>query len=383
MGTSRSARDKRVNLLLLTTGLGIGGAEVVVRDLVRSIDNGRFKVSVCCLSVLGSIGEELAREGVDIETLPRPGRQGSVDYLTFLRLRKVLRAKKIDVVHTHTTYALTDATLCKLTMPGLKLVHTFHFGNYPHRDRRTLWMEGLCARIADGLVAVGDVQRRQIQSVYRLGDSRITTVWNGVQRLHNAGDPTFRSRLGDAGTVLVGTLANLIDQKGLPDLLKVARRVKDVHANVRFVIAGEGKLRADLERLRAELGLDDTVVFAGWIRNAASAVLPAVDIYFQPSLWEAMSIAILEAMAAGRPVVATSVGEAPSMIEDGENGMLTPPGDVVGMADSICRLIEDPLLRRRLGDLAARKAAEQFGVDHMARAYENVYLGVLGRHDAC
>jgi glycosyltransferase involved in cell wall biosynthesis len=370
-------QGQEVNLLLLTTGLNIGGAEVVVRDLAQTIDRERFNVSICCLKVLGSIGQGLADSGIDICTLPGvvPER---VDYSTSVKLRRVIRDKRIDVVHSHTTYALFDGILCKLTTPGLKVVHTFHFGNYPHTGRRTLWMERLCSRFADRLIAVGEFQREQIKSAFRLRDAAVGTVLNGVRMPSpGAGDLAFRSRVGADGKILVGTIATLIEQKGLRDLLSTARRVREIRDDVRFVLVGEGHLRTELERLRRDLGLDDTVVFYGWLRDAAALALPAFDIYFQPSLWEAMSISILEAMAAGRAIVATSVGETPRVIEDRAQGLLFPPGDVTGMADAILALAADPGSRRRLGDAASRKVAERFTVDHMTRAYEKLYLDVL------
>jgi glycosyltransferase involved in cell wall biosynthesis len=239
-------------------------------------------------------------------------------------------------------------------------------------------MERLCARVADRLIAVGNVQGEQVRAALWLRRGSVPAVWNGVHFSERGADPSFRGRYAEADTVLIGTLANLIDQKGLPDLLKVARRLKDAHANVRFVIAGEGKLRPELERLRRDLGLEQTVIFAGWMTNAAASLLPAVDIYFQPSLWEAMSIALLEAMAAGKPIVSTSVGEAPYVIADGEDGLLVEPRDIEAMVRQLDRLITDPGLRHRLGEAAERKATEQFTVARMARAYEAVYLEALG-----
>jgi glycosyltransferase involved in cell wall biosynthesis len=376
-----SGDSRRVNVLLLTTGLGIGGAEIVVRDLARNLDRGRFNVSICCLKALGPIGVELAAEGVDISVLPNadPNR---VNYFTSLELRRVLRDKQIDVVHSHTTHALVDAAVCRCLSRSVKLVHTFHFGNYPHMPGRMLLMEGGFSRCADRLVAVGHVQREQVKRTYRLSDRAISAVHNGVHLPSSlSGDPAFRRSIGADGKILVGTIATLIPQKGLHDLLSVARRVRDVREDVHFVLVGDGDLRKDLERHRQELGLDETVTFAGWLTNAASRALPSFDIYLQPSLWEAMSISILEAMAAGKSVVSTTVGEAPYLIEHGSEGFLYKPGDVDGMASAILAVAQDAQLRRMTGEAAARKVAQQFTVAHMTRAYEEVYLNVLSRDE--
>ncbi len=149
--------------------------------------------------------------------------------------------------------------------------------------------------------------------------------------------------------------------------------VVDAGHNVKFVIAGEGVLRRELEQLRHDLGLDDTVVLLGWVTNAADLVLPQLDIFFQPSLWEAMSVVILEAMANRKPVVATRVGENPRVIEDGVDGLLVNARDIDGMAAALGRLIADAGLRRRLGAAARRKVEQQLTVTHMTRAYEVVY----------
>jgi glycosyltransferase involved in cell wall biosynthesis len=115
------------------------------------------------------------------------------------------------------------------------------------------------------------------------------------------------------------------------------------------------------------------------VPSAAEVAVPTFDIFFQPSLWEAMSVAVLEAMAAGKPVVATRVGENPHIIDDGVDGMLANTGDIEGMAGALGRLIDSPDLRRRLGEAGAAKVARQFTVAHMSQGYEQMYLDVMGR----
>ena len=372
-----SGEPDKANILLLTSFLRIGGAEIVIRDLARNLDRDRFNVSVCCLKALGPTGRELVAEGVDISALPHsdPDR---VNYFTSLQLRRVLRDKQIDVVHSHTTDALVDAVVCRCLSRSVKVVHTFHFGNYPHQPGRTLLMEGVSARFADRLVAVGQVQREQIKTTYRLSDRAISAVCNGVHvPASHASDPAFRRSIGAEGKILVGTIAHLCPQKGLHDLLSVAQRVRRARRDVQFVLVGEGDLRGELERHRHDLGLDETVTFAGLLTNAASRALPSFDIYFQPSLWEAMSISLLEAMAAGKSIVSTDVGEAPYLIEHGTEGFLYKPRDVEGMASALLVLAEDAQLRSVTGEAATRKVAQRFTVDHMTRAYEKLYMDVL------
>jgi glycosyltransferase involved in cell wall biosynthesis len=258
-------------------------------------------------------------------------------------------------------------------MPRLKTLHTFHFGNYPHLPPRDLWMEFVSCRVATRLVAVGEGQKRQIMAAHRLSADDLTVVYNGVQLPSGSGDPGFRASIGAEGRILIGTIATLIEQKGLPDLLEVARRVVDAGHDVRFVVIGEGRLRPALEARRRELGLDQHVILTGWLTDAAVRALPTFDIFFQPSLWEAMSMVTLEAMAVGRPIVATRVGEAPAILEDGQDGLLVDPRDVTGMTSALLKLITDRALRLRLGETARRKVAGRFTVQEMTRAYEAIY----------
>jgi len=217
-----------------------------------------------------------------------------------------------------------------------------------------------------------------VRRVHHLRDTRVSTVWNGVTFPSGTGAPEFRRQVGAEGRLLVGTIATLIDQKGLPDLMRVAARVRDAGRDVKFVIVGEGRLRSELEALRHRLHLDDVVALTGWVTSAADVALPSFDVFFQPSRWEAMSVVVLEAMAAGKAVVATRVGENPQVIDDGTNGLLVSPGDVEGMAHALLRLLDDAGLRRRLGEAARQKVKERFTVAHMTRAYERAYLDVLG-----
>jgi glycosyltransferase involved in cell wall biosynthesis len=369
--------DSRINVLIVASSLWIGGAESVIRHLALTLDRSRFNVLVGYLKELGHVGEELVREGAEVVPIadhrPAAGDRAKVDYFTSLKLRRLIRARGIDLVHTHTIHGIVDAAACKLLMPRLKTLHTFHFGNYPHLPPRDLWMEFVSCRVATRLVAVGEGQKRQIMAAHRLSADDLTVVYNGVQLPSGSGDPGFRASIGAEGRILIGTIATLIEQKGLPDLLEVARRVVDAGHDVRFVVIGEGRLRPALEARRRELGLDQHVILTGWLTDAAVRALPTFDIFFQPSLWEAMSMVTLEAMAVGRPIVATRVGEAPAILEDGQDGLLVDPRDVTGMTSALLKLITDRALRLRLGETARRKVAGRFTVQEMTRAYEAIY----------
>lgn len=371
------ANPPKINVLIVASSLWVGGAETVVRHLAEAIDRKRFNVTVCHLKHRGVIGDEIAKLGIDIVGV-EGGSEGKVDYFTSLKLLKIIRARGIDVVHTHMTHALVDASVCKMLKPSLKVIHTFHFGNYPHTENRVLLLERLFARVPTRLFAVGNQQRKQILETFHFRDSRIATIRNGVVLPSGTGgDPAFRGKVGAEGKILIGTIATMIEQKGLRELVRVAKRLRDLGHDVVFVVVGEGHLRAELDRMRRDLGVEDSVIFTGWVTNAAEQAMPAFDIFFQPSLWEAMSMVILEAMAVGLPIVATRVGENTEIIDDGVNGVLVNPKDEEGMTTALARLITDAGARKRLGAAAKATVGGRFTVAHMTRAYEQVYLDVM------
>lgn len=366
-----------IKVMLVIDGLGIGGAEMVVRDLARHLNRDWFDVCVCCTKGLGgSVGEELLRDGFDVFVLPGKT-YGRADYLTPWKLRHAASHRGIVIAHSHGSPALFAVAPCRLTMLSLKVVHTFHYGNYPYSSWRTHLMELFCTRAVDRLIAVGHEQQRMIQATYRLADSRITTIWNGI-RLGTADcDLSFRAEIGTGSRLLIGTIAKLIEQKGLDDLMFVARRCRDAGYPFQFAIVGDGPLRSELEKRRLELGLEDTVVITGWIPDAASRVLPTFDIFFQPSRWEAMSIAILEAMARGKAIVATRVGDNAHVVQDQVSGLLVDSGDIEGMVAALVRT-SDGRERTRFGHAALMRFDRHFTLEHMIRSYETLYRRLLG-----
>lgn len=373
-----SVPTRRIKVMLVIDGLGIGGAEMVVRDLALYLDRETFNVCICCTKGIGgAVGEELIRQGLDVFVLPKK-KSERADYLTPFKLRRAVRQRGIDIVHSHGAPALFTVGPCKLLMPRLKVVHTIHYGNHPYESRRMHILECFFLRTVDHLIAVGHEQRRRIIETYRLPDKRINTIWNGIRLRPPAPRETLRVELGTGNRLLVGTIAKMIEQKGLDDLLTVARQCLDAGHAFQFVIVGDGPLRPMLEKRRRELGLEDTVIMPGWIPDAAVRALPAFDIFFQPSRWEAMSIAILEAMAHGTAIVATKVGDNRHVIEHGVSGLLVNPRDTESMFEALVQL-QDEKLRSALGTSALSRFELDFTRENMIGAYRSVFWSLVNR----
>lgn len=364
------------NILIVASALEIGGAERVIANLVRHINPNRFSVTVCHLMQRGQIGEELLQGGYRVLGAQR--HEGPIrKYLSFLSLRDVIRKNDIHLLHSHTTYSLIDCSLSRMTLPGLRTVHTFHRGNYPHDNRRYMLMERFFSRVCDQLVAVGMEQERKIRSVLKLKQDDVRVILNGVEDVALQGDAEWATRLRKDGRVIIGSISTLIEQKGITYLLDTAAELRKRGENPLFVVVGEGMLRPQLEEKCRQLGLTDCVIFTGWVPQAATRMLPLFDVFFQPSLWEAMSMVVLEAMAAAKPVVVTDVGDNRHVVEHGKNGFVVPSREVGKMADALQDLIGSVERRRECGLSARARFVERYTAPQMARNYEAIYQELL------
>lgn len=368
-------RPRRI--MLLGSALHIGGAERVIANLAKHIDPARFELTIAHLKERGSIGQELMDRGFNVVGIPRAA-SGPGKYLSFRNLAAVARERRIELIHSHTPYSLLDSALSRtLALRGVAGVHSFHFGNYPHLPARYRFMERVASRAVTQLVSVGVEQGKTICSTYGLAPSRMRTIVNGVEPPNAAPDEDFRSRLGGGRNVIIGTICVCSEQKGLPDLLAVAKIVSARLPNVHFVVVGNGPVREAMEKRSREMGLADAVTFTGWKDNAGATMLPLFDIFFQPSLWEAMSMVVLEAMAAGKPIVATDVGDNRHVVVDGTTGFVVPRKDHAAMADALSRLSESATLRASLGDAGQKRYRELYDARSMARAHEALYGEIL------
>lgn len=364
------------NILIVTSSLYVGGAERVIANLAKHLDPERFRVTICHLKQRGEIGDELQRQGYQVVGVPR--QEGSIRrYFSFLDLRKIVRENNIQLLHSHTTYSLTDSSLCRMTMRGLKTVHTFHFGNYPNYDRKYMIMEKVFSRVTDCLVAVGEEQRDVIRTAYSYKENRIITLLNGVEDIVVTPDLEWETRTRNEKKLIIGTISTHIEQKGITYLLDTAQELRARGLEPLFVVVGDGPLRAGLEERSRKMDLGKNVIFTGWKHMAGSTMLPLFDIFFQPSLWEAMSMVVLEAMAAKKPVVVTDVGDNRHVVAHGKTGFVVPAKDVGQMADALQRLIASRELREEYGGAGRAKYERSYTVRAMAKQYGVLYDKLL------
>lgn len=373
--------SNKKRILIVHSTLHIGGAEEVTANLCRKINKDKYDVIVCYLKEKGVVGEKIESQGTAVIGVNK-SRLFKTDYFTAFKLRKIIKKNRIQLVHSHDVHALTDSAVCRLTLPKLKFVHTFHYGNYPHRSKSFKRFESLFWRVTDLLVAVSNKQRNGIQKLYGIPDNKITTMWNGVDVDFKPVKFDIIETLKQQGRIIIGSINTLIEQKGMFDLIKVAVQLKKkLPGKFAFLIAGDGHLRGDLLAEIEKQGLSEDVFLIGWVKDAPRHFLPNLDIFFQPSLWEAMSMVLLEAMAAGKAIVATSVGETEYILSDKENARIVPPAAIDEMTAALQSLVVDANMRQHLGDKAQSHYSRFFTASEMTGRYEKLYDTLLASGD--
>ena len=350
-----------------------GGSEQAAIHLMTSLDRSRWVPILLHHPGPGITRLVEAATGAGIRTVSAP-RAGSGPSLPgVLRLRRAIRAERPAVFHAHLSWPLSckHGILAAGLLPGPAIVATAQLYTVPGNALQARLRLSPVRRI----IAVS----REVQSRYRelgIPAAKLTVVSNGIRLPATVPlrDASLRAELlRGRPDFLVLTPARLHEQKGHAFLLAAACLVPDVT----FVLAGDGPLRGELERRARELGVAGRCVFLGQ-RDDVPALLAAADLFLLPSLYEGLPVSVLEAMAAGCPIVATAIGGTDEAVSDGETGLLVPPGDPAALAAAIRRLRADPGLASRLARAGRERVGREFSSAATAERVMRVYDQVTG-----
>ena len=353
--------------------MGIGGMERVIMDLCRHVDPNRFRFTICCLSVRGPLADQMEAEGVPVLFSKDQSRVGK--YLRGLELGQLFRDLQVDILHTHNTTAFIHG-LIGAQIAGVPVrIHTDHCKNYKDERRRWMVMENVASRFIDKMVAVSHHTRDELIRYERIPPSKVTVIHNGInpQPTRTISPAALRAEFGFAPHHrIIGTVGRLQAQKGLDLLLSAAPAVLAACPDVRFLIVGGGSLEAELRAQATALGLDGRVVLTGW-RNDAIDLLQLFDCFVSTSNFEGLPMVLLEAMAAGKPIVATAVGGVPEAVEDEFNGMTLASRDPQALSAALVRLAQSPSTLARFGANSRSRYEARFTAQAMASAYQRLY----------
>jgi glycosyltransferase involved in cell wall biosynthesis len=369
-----------MNVAQCIHGLGLGGAQEIVREIARGAPARGFRYFVYSCDD-GVLRPRVEAAGATVRILPRV--LPRLDPFWVARLAAAMRRDAVAVVHTHLFGDSLHGYLAARAAGALPVVMTLH--NVPEsftplQRRGYRWLLARSSRN----VACSEHVRAAFAALPWRGMRPLVTVRNGIAGAPAGGSAArpaaeIRRELGipPAAPVVAG-IGRLVEQKGFADLIRACRGLEGLPGPPPvLLLVGEGPLRAGLERQAAAAGLAGRVVFAGF-RPDVPRLLPAADVVAFSSLYEGLPVALLEAMAAGRCVVATALPGIAEAVRDGREALLVPAGDPGRLGAALRRALADPGLRARLGAAARHRFQALFTAERMVASYESLYREAAG-----
>ena len=376
-----TVRTKVATVCQVVHSLEVGGTEVLVAQFARHLSD-RFRMVVACLDRLGPLGEDLRREGFEVRVI---GRNMGIDWRCGRKLSQFLREFDVDLIHAHQYTPFFQGLVSRFFYRRPPVLFTEHGRHHPDVPscKRAIANRLLIQR-RDRVIAVGDAVKQALITNENIGGDRICVVYNGVDLSpYAAGAQVDRAGARrelqlDDDAFVVAQVARLNRLKDHATAIRVARRLKDSHIKVRLLIVGNGEERPTIESLVREHDLGREVRMLG-TRNDVPRILSAADAFLLTSISEGIPLTIIEAMAAGLPVVSTRVGGVAEVVTDGVTGLMTNAGDDSSLANHLHRLANSAGLRGRFGDAGRERAFENFSEVTMHAAYRGIYEEML--HD--
>ena len=379
---------EKLRVLRVITRLNIGGPAIHAILLTRGLQNERF-ASVLVAGLEGphegTMRDLAAKHGVSPRIVPELGREVSPanDLRATLVMYRLIRRSRPHILHTHMAKAGTAGRLAARLARVPIVVHTFHghtFHSYfgPLKTRLFLEIERTLARGTDRVVAVNERQRQEIADYGVAPLEKVVTIPLGLEieamldAERHCGH--LKAELGVNGHhQLVGIVARLVPIKAHEVFLTAAARVHARAPNTLFLVVGDGERRDELERMSRGLGLGDAVRFLGW-RGDMREVYADLDVVALSSNNEGSPVALIEALAAARPVVSTDVGGVGGVVRHGETGLLVKPRDPDAMADAILSLLEAPERAAQLGQAGRAAVYPRHAASRLVADVERLYL---------
>jgi glycosyltransferase involved in cell wall biosynthesis len=355
------------------------GQTTHVLSLVRCLDRRRYQVTVALPAHLEGPIEAFRQLGVHTILLPLLNRRWLPQ--ASLALARWLRREPVDVLHVHSQ----EAGLFARALGRLAGRPAILYTPQSIDIRRARWQamyarwERMAAHWTDQIIAVDEADRRRLIH-WGIPAWKVVTIPNGI----DVADPAFtclgpgeRSRLLaplglDPTRPVVMQVGRLSAQKDPLSFVAGAAQVADACPDVQLVLVGDGPLRDDVVTTIRRTGLGTRIFCAGWL-DQARRLMAAADIITLTSRWEGMPYALLEAMACGRPVVATAVNGCPELVVDGLTGFLVPPGDVSAWAQRVIQVVKNPVLAASLGQSGRQRVEEQFSLPRLVARIESLY----------
>jgi glycosyltransferase involved in cell wall biosynthesis len=355
---------------------GKGGIERLLVDFVHRLHSDEFEISLCILGRESETSRELSRHGCKVWCLGRS--EDRFDWDLYPRLVRLLSDYRPDVVHIHGNPGLLFAVPAARWVGLQRLVYTCHFSRSGHSWGKHALL-GSLLRLVPVRVAVSRAAQRVLAEHYHLPPSMVEVVYNGVD-LDRFQPRQHRGSSASAAPV-IGFCGVFRPEKQIPLLIEAFARLRGEGRSARLLLVGDGPTMAECSEKVRRYDIEEHVTFAGEQVDVVP-FMGQMDIVVLPSREEAMPVALLEAMALGKAVVASDIGGVPEIVEDGVSGLLVRAGDVEQLCSVLGRVLADDGARGRLGEGARRRIEARFSVTRMMGTYAEIYrrIGAARRH---
>ncbi|HZY84656.1 MAG TPA: glycosyltransferase [Gemmataceae bacterium] len=361
-GQVADARPGRLRVAHVTLGLDVGGQEKLLVEFARHADREGFELVFVSLTGRGQLAADLDAQRWPVVALEQPP---GLRPRLILRLARLFRELKVDVVHTHDDKPLLYGAPAARLARVRRVLHTRHGRGFGLSRRQRLLVR-LAARLTDSFVCVSD-DCAELSRAQGVSARRVRTLRNGI-------DVSRFSYAGPHKGGPVVTVARLSPEKDLETLVRAAALAAAERPAFRLEVAGDGPCLLGLQKLVRTLGVGDHVRFLGEVRDVPS-LLARASLFALSSVSEGISLTLLEAMARGLPAVATRVGGNPEVVADGSSGLLVPPGDPPALARAMLELWGDRSRAQKMGLVGRRRVEQGFDVKRMVARYEALYRG--------
>ena len=376
---------EKINILFLILSLNVGGTEKHVLNLVSHINRIKYNPVICCLFELGELGEQYVNneEGILVYSNLI---KSKYDLSGIYRGLQIIRNENIHILYTINSplTQLWGTILSKLAGTDAFITRVATTKPRYHAERRMI-ANKIMLPFVDKIIAQADTHKEYLIRFEGIKKDKIEVVYNGVEleKFHVETDILkLKESMGIGGSdPVIGIVARLAPEKGHDVLLKAAKKVVNEFSLARFLIIGDGEEKQKLQQLTSKLGIESNVSFLG-VRKDIPIMLSIMDIAVLSSkqIVETVSNAILEYMAAGKPVVATNAGSTVDLVDNGKTGFLISCGDHEAMADSILKLLGDRDLASKMGKAGREKIKEKFTVQQMISKYESLFMNCLKKN---
>lgn len=346
-------------------------------ELVKRIDRSKFTPEIGCLKGKGVLGKRLEALGIKVKYFQV---ERFWNIIKLFKIISFLRKEKFDILHSYLFHANIIGRICG-KLAGIPIIISSI--RVCEKRRSHLWLDRITNRMVNLEICVSKEVKNFTIEKAGISEHKLEVAENGITDIFfdavtscKNKKEEIKGKLGLDNSLIVGTIARSSEQKGIEYLLHAVKRIIKQFPDITFIIAGEGLWMKKLGDLSIGLGISDKVKFLGFTDDIPE-ILSVMDIFVLPSLWEGMPNVVLEAMAAGKPVIATDTGGSKDIIDSNINGVLVEPGNSEALAEAILKLLGNPEQRQRLGESARETVKERFPIDKMVSKTEQIYTRLL------